>query len=66
MKTLRATDEFASPRWSYEHTNALQWQRHRTMTTPKVTEIRRPLQAVTRDPFIAAQMSPPRKSAPPR
>jgi len=36
------------------------------MITPKVTEIRRPLQAVTRDPFIAAQMSPPRKSAAPR
>ena len=33
------------------------------MITPKVTEIRRPLQAVTRDPFIAAQMAPPRKSA---
>jgi len=34
------------------------------MTTPKVTEIRRPMQAVTRDPFISAQLSPPRTSAP--
>lgn len=33
------------------------------MTTPKVTEIRRPLQAVTPDPFIGAQLSPPRTGA---
>jgi hypothetical protein len=34
-----------------------------TMTTPKVTEIRRPLHAVTPDPFVPAQVSLPRTSA---
>jgi hypothetical protein len=33
------------------------------MTTPKVTEIRRPLQAVTPDPFIGTHAAPPRASA---
>jgi hypothetical protein len=36
------------------------------MTTPKVTEIRRPLHAVTPDSFIRSQQSPPRTSAPAR
>ena len=34
-----------------------------TMTTPKVTEIRRPLQAVTPDPFIGVQPASPRANA---
>lgn len=33
------------------------------MTTPKVTEIRRPLEAVTPDPFIDGQSSPLRPTA---
>jgi hypothetical protein len=36
------------------------------MTTPKVTEIHRPLHAVTPDSFIRSQLSPPRPSAPVR
>jgi hypothetical protein len=33
------------------------------MTTPKVTEIRRPLHAVTPDSFIRSQLPSPRASA---
>jgi hypothetical protein len=36
------------------------------MTTPKVTEIRRPMHAVTPDSFIRSQLSSPRTSAPAR
>jgi hypothetical protein len=36
------------------------------MTTPKVTEIRRPLQGVTPDPFIGAQVPSSRLSEPRR
>jgi hypothetical protein len=63
----RRTDQFERRRRSYVHIRRAGGAEEAPhMTTPKVTEIRRPLQGVTPDPFIGAQVPSSRLSEPRR